>query len=110
MALVNCPECSAEVSDTAFKCSKCGFQLRKPKRTLVGKIIKWGFIVFNIVMLIWLVGGVGSAAQETQALNGAEQVGAAIGTGIGAMLIGGIWVVGDIILGIMVLFTRPKST
>ncbi|WP_140308924.1 zinc ribbon domain-containing protein, partial [Vibrio parahaemolyticus] len=27
MALINCPECETEVSDSALKCPKCGVQL-----------------------------------------------------------------------------------
>tara|TARA_B100000508_G_C11402076_1_gene248854 strand:+ start:408 stop:737 length:330 start_codon:yes stop_codon:yes gene_type:complete len=109
MALVNCPECTTEVSDTAIKCPKCGVQLRKPKRGLVGNIFKWGFIAFNILMAIWLVGGMGAATEGIEAMSEAEKAGAAIGTGIGAAMILGIWVFGDIILGLFVLFTRPKS-
>ncbi|WP_353612827.1 zinc ribbon domain-containing protein [Mangrovibacter phragmitis] len=109
MPLINCPECSTEVSDTALKCPKCGVQLRKPKRGFFGKLVKWGFVGFNILMAIWLIGGMNSASEGMQALSGAEQAGAAIGTGIGAMLILGIWVIGDIILGLFVLFTRPKA-
>ncbi|AMV73206.1 hypothetical protein DBW_2897 [Desulfuromonas sp. DDH964] len=109
MPLINCPECSTEVSDTALKCPKCGVQLRKPKRGFFGKLVKWSFVGFNILMAIWLIGGMNSASEGMQALSGAEQAGAAIGTGIGAMLILGIWVVGDIILGLFVLFTRPKA-
>ena len=109
MSLINCPECSTEVSDTALKCPKCGVQLRKLKRGFFGKLVKWGFIGFNILMAIWLIGSMNSATEGMQALSGAEQAGAAIGTGIGAMLILGIWVVGDIILGLFVLFTRPTA-
>ena len=109
MALVNCPECQAEVSDTALKCTKCGVQLRKPKRSFFGKIVKWGFILFNILMVVWLVGGMTAATEGMQAMSEAEQAGAAIGTGIGAMMILVIWVFGDIILGLFFLFTRPKS-
>ncbi len=109
MALVNCPECQAEVSDTALKCTKCGVQLRKPKRSFFGKIVKWGFILFNILMVVWLVGGMNAATEGMQAMSEAEQAGAAIGTGIGAMMILVIWVFGDIILGLFFLFTRPKS-
>jgi len=109
MPLIKCPECSTEVSDTALKCSKCGVQLRKLKRGFFGKLFKWSFIGFNILMAIWLVSGMYSATEGIQALSGAEQAGAAIGTGIGAMLILGVWVVGDIILGLFVLFTRPKA-
>jgi len=109
MAMINCPECNEEVSETALKCPKCGFQINKPKRGIFGKIIKWSFILFNILMLIWIIGGVGSATDGMDAMSGAEQAGAAIGTGLGAMMLIGIWIAGDIILGLFVLFTRPKS-
>ena len=39
MALINCPECNAEVSSSALDCPKCGVSLNKPKRTIFGKII-----------------------------------------------------------------------
>ena len=109
MALINCPECQAEVSDTALKCPKCGVQLRKVKRGFFGKLVKWSFIGFNILMSIWLVGGMGAATKGMEAMTEAEKIGAAIGTGIGAAMILGLWVFGDIILGLFVLFTRPKS-
>ncbi len=31
MALINCPECNNQVSDTALICPHCGYQLRKPQ-------------------------------------------------------------------------------
>jgi hypothetical protein len=108
MALINCPECQTEVSDTSFNCSKCGFQLRKPTRSFFGKLIKWAFIGFNALMLIWIFAGVHSASQNIDTLSGAEKAGATIGTGLGAMLLVVIWVLGDIILGLFVFFTRPK--
>lgn len=40
MALINCPERSAQVSDKAINCQNCGYQLRKPKRGVVGGLIK----------------------------------------------------------------------
>ncbi|WP_443091349.1 hypothetical protein ACTUM7_01320 [Basfia succiniciproducens] len=110
MALINCPECSNQVSDKALKCPSCGTQLRKPKRSFMGKVFKCLFIFFNVLMLIWLVGGVGGNADLiNNASNEAERAGAAIGTGLGATMILGLWVIGDIILGLFVLFTRPKS-
>lgn len=51
-----------------------------------------------------------NASQGMSGLSGAEQAGAAIGIGIGPMLILSIWVIGDIILGLFVLFTRPKTS
>lgn len=81
----------------------------KPQRSFFGKIIKWTFIAFNILMLIWLIGGVGSASNEiANASSEAEEIGGAIGTGIGAMLIIFIWVSGAIVLGIFTLLTRAK--
>ena len=109
MALINCPECLQEVSDSALKCPKCGVQLRKPKRGFFGKLVMWSFIGFNILMAIWFVGGMGSATVGIEAMSEAEKAGTAIGAGIGAAMLLGIWVSGDIILGLFVLFTRPRS-
>jgi hypothetical protein len=109
MPLISCPECNEEVSDSALKCTKCGYQLRKAKRGVVGKIIKWSFIGFNILMIIWLISGMGTATEGFDTMTEAEQLGTAIGAGIGLWMIISIWVLGDIILGLFVLFTRPKS-
>jgi hypothetical protein len=109
MALINCPECSAEVSDMALTCAKCGVQLRKPKRGIFGKLFKWTFILFNLIMAWWLIEGMSAATKAMEATtSGAEHAGAAVGTGLGAAIIIGLWVFGDIILGLFVLLTRPK--
>jgi len=85
-------------------------QIQKPKRSIFGKIIKWTFIGFNILMAIWFVGGMASASNTiSETANEAEQAGAVIGTGLGAMMIIFLWVAGAVILGIMTLLTRPKS-
>jgi hypothetical protein len=110
MALINCPECDHQVSDQAFKCPSCGSQLRKAKRSFMGKLIKWTFILFNLLMLWWMIGGIGAGSEAISSANSdAQQAGAAIGTGIGMIMIGGIWLVGDVVLGLLVLFTRPKA-
>lgn len=110
MALISCPECNASVSDTALKCTQCGVQLRKPTRSLFSKIIKWGFIGFNILMVLWMWGAMKAASTAFDAsASDAAQAGAAIGTGIGAMLIVAVWVAGAVILGLFVMFTRPKN-
>jgi len=85
-------------------------QLRKLKRGFFGKLIKWSFIIFNVIMVFWLFGGVNEATEGMEHLDKASQAGTAIGTGIAAMMIITIWVVGDIILGMLVLFTRPKAS
>lgn len=109
MALVNCPECSNKVSDTALDCPSCGTSLNKLKRSFMGKIFKWLFILFNIFMFVALFkacGGVSEVYNSSQ--NEYEQTGAAIGTTIGMGFLLTIWVFIDIILGLFVLFTRPK--
>jgi hypothetical protein len=109
MAMINCPECSSEVSDSAMKCPNCGVQLRKPKRGFFGKLVKYSFIVFNVLMVLWLVGGMGAATEGMDAMSEAEKAGTAVGAGLGMAVVLSIWVFGDIILGLFVLFTRPKA-
>ena len=109
MALVPCRECGTEVSDAALKCPHCGVQLRKAKRGFMGKIFKWTFILFNVFMAFWLISGMMGVSGLDAPTSDAEQAGAAIGATLGFGLILGIWVVGDIILGLLVLFTRPKT-
>lgn len=109
MALMKCPECSSEVSDTATRCPSCGVQLRKPRRRGFGKFVKWVFILFNILMIIWLIVGFSSATEGYEQMSEAQQAGTAIGTTIGVGLILGIWAAGDVILGMFVFFTRPKT-
>lgn len=110
MALVACPECSNEVSDRALKCPKCGVQLRKLKRGFFGKIFKFLFITFNILMLLWLVSYFGSIGELSErAASDAEQAGVTIGATLGTGMLLFIWAVGDLILGLFVLFTRPQK-
>ncbi len=79
-------------------------------RTTFGKLVKWIFIGFNILMLIWMVVGMGAAGDATNsAVNDAERAGAAIGTGLGFMMILFVWALGDVVLGLFVLFTRRKK-
>jgi len=60
-------------------------------------------------MIYWLIGGTNAALDSQDSLSGAELAGAQIGTGLGVAMILSIWVIGDIILGLFVLFTRPKK-
>lgn len=110
MALVSCPECSKEVSDSAVKCPLCGYQIRKPTRSFFGKIVKWVFILFNLFMICCIFAGVsGSSDVINSAASEAERAGAAIGSGLGVMMLVTAWAIGDIIIGIFVFLTRPKA-
>ncbi|MBT9554642.1 MAG: zinc ribbon domain-containing protein [Myxococcales bacterium] len=109
MPMISCPECNSPVSDAAPQCPSCGVAVAIPKRGFFGKLIKWTFIAFNILMLIWMIGGVGAASKvASSAASEAERAGAALGTGIGAMMVMSLWFFGDVILGIFLLLTRPK--
>lgn len=109
MALISCPECSIGISGSALKCPKCGFKLKEAQRTLWGKIIIGSFIGFNVLMALLIFVGMNDATKNIERLQGAEQAGAAIGTGIGMVFLGGIWLFGAIILGLFALVTKPKD-
>jgi DNA-directed RNA polymerase subunit RPC12/RpoP len=109
MALITCSECKSEISDTASKCPKCGFQLRKPQRSIIGQIFKLFFILFNILMILWLFSYFKEIGKLTQSQSKEAITGTTIGATIGTGLIGTVWFMGDVILGIFVLLTRPKN-
>ena len=110
MALISCPECSNEISDTALKCPKCGIQLRKLKRGFFGKLFKFVFIAFNLLMAIWLFSYFSTVGDLSEnATSGAQKAGTAIGATLGTGMLLFFWALGDLILGLFVLFTRPKS-
>lgn len=79
-------------------------------RTAFGKFVKWVFIGFNILMIVWVIAGFGVASESMEGtVNDAERAGAAIGTTLGMGMIIVLWALGDIILGMFVLFTRRKK-
>ena len=69
------------------------------KRTVASNIARILFWGFNLLLIIWIWGGL--ATVETS--NSAES----IGVGIGVTMLVILWVVGDIILGLFYFFTRP---
>lgn len=109
MSMMSCPECSTEVSDQAMACTKCGVQLRKPTRSFMGKIFKFLFIAFNVIMALWLFSYFGEIGDSyTGSASDAEAAGTAIGGTIGTGILVTFWAFGDLILGLFVLLTRPK--
>ncbi len=62
-------------------------------------------------MLYWLISYFASIGEITSGANSeAEKAGAAIGATIGTGMLVAFWGFGDVILGILVLLTRPKSS
>ena len=110
MSLVSCKECNHQVGEKATKCPNCGTRLRKAKRGFFGLIFKWLFIIFNILMLVWIISAlVGGGEIVNDATNEYEEAGAALGTALGMGVIITVWALGDVILGLFVLFTRAKD-
>lgn len=59
MALINCPECGKEISDTAKHCPNCGFKIKGKKKNgkKVGIVIGVIIIVLIVGILFFVFGG-----------------------------------------------------
>ncbi len=72
----------------------------------------WALVVFNVLMLIWVIAGIastsgnatdcGSLSQDT--CNAARSV----GTGIGVSILLVLWFIGFVILSLIWLMSRPR--
>lgn len=80
----------------------------KHVRGPVGKIVKWLFIGFNLLMVFWLFSYWDNIAPMMNTGSSAKQAGAVIGSTIGTGMILMIWVLGAIVLGIVVMLTKGK--
>jgi hypothetical protein len=58
-----------------------------------------------VLMLLWLISAMGAVANMHQT-TAAGRAGQAIGATIGFSIVLGIWMMGDVILGLFVLITR----
>lgn len=82
------------------------------KRGFFGKLFKLLFILFNVLMLIWLVSywvQVGNIVNQPENSSSAAQTGAAFGATIGTSLIIFVWAAGDVILGLLTMLSRGKK-
>ncbi|MEE1285087.1 MAG: zinc ribbon domain-containing protein, partial [Acutalibacteraceae bacterium] len=52
MALIKCPECGKEISDTAKNCINCGYMLKEENKVVKKKSKKGLFILLAIVVVI----------------------------------------------------------
>jgi len=107
---VSCPSCNHTVSPKAFDCPHCGHPLRKPRRGPFGVFMKWLLILFNLAMLAWLIFYLGIVGEMASQQTGeVERAGTALGGTIGVGVLMTFWVLGDIILGLVVILTRPTK-
>jgi hypothetical protein len=74
------------------------------------RIFTWVILAFNVLMLIWVISAIASGESCTE-LTGdqlTECQAGQVGTGIGVALIIVLWALGDVILGVLWLVTRPR--
>ena len=83
------------------------------ERSLFGKIAKYAFISFNIIMIVVLVflfssiDNLDVLSEET--VKTEKELANFMMIGTFAYLLFFVWLLGDIVLGIWVLCTRPKK-
>lgn len=110
MPVTNCPTCGQQVSPKAYDCPHCGHPLRKLRRGPFGLLAKWVLILFNLAMIALLFLHFGSVGEVMDgAASEAERAGAAVGGTLGLGLLLFFWVLGDIILGLVVMLTKPSK-
>ena len=76
MALITCPECGKEISDTAKSCPECGytnFQTPKRKNNIKASVIKWMFIIIIVICLLLFIKNVISSNQKQNDINSANK-------------------------------------
>jgi hypothetical protein len=83
-------------------------RIEKRERSVAGKLIKWAFVGFNILMAVWMVGGL-HAVSKIETHSAAEQIGSGVGAAVGFTMLLTLWALGDLILGILVLVTRGNK-
>lgn len=105
----SCPNCQAPVSPKAYDCPGCGHPLRKLRRGPFGVLVKWVFILFNVLMIAWIISGMNAVAPDLEQGSELDRSATAAGAGIAIYFILTLWVMGDVILGLLVLFTRPRK-
>ena len=96
----NTPSLSNETSNT-----------NTPTRSLFGNFVKWIFIGFNIIMLlsiIWLASNLDGIDISSIHKDDTEMLSRFMITGTWMYFSFFLWIVGNIVFGVLVLCTRPK--
>ena len=93
MSMIKCPECEKEISDQTYKCPNCGVVIKKPKRGITGIVLKTLFILFNAIMILWVISLLSRGDPEVD-------MGAVKAMGTGMLLF--IWLIIGVPLGIWI--------
>lgn len=72
MALINCPECGKEISDTNKKCPQCGFKLKNSKEHEKKHLKKWDKIFIGAIIALGVFAIVIIVCVENAKLSGKE--------------------------------------
>ena len=102
MAMIKCPECAKDISDQTYKCPNCGVVIKKLKRGITGIVFKTLFILFNAIMILWVISLLSLSSGDPEV-----DMGVAKAMGTGMLLF--IWLIVGLPLGIMNYITRPKA-
>ena len=72
----------------------------------------WALVIWNVFMVLWLAStlrGEFSCDRETGAAQAVCDAGASIGMSLGPSLVGVVWFIGFITIGLIWLVSRAKS-
>lgn len=87
--------------------------MAKPRWMPGWRKLTWVVVLFNILMLLWIIGGSASTTDSCEGEVGtaldACEAGTAIGAGIGVFVLIVLWAFGDVILGVLWMVTRSSK-
>ena len=69
MALIQCPECRAEISDKANQCPRCGVPIKRKTTTKNLLLIATGLIIFSIICALYEPSSNSSKTLQTRVDN-----------------------------------------
>jgi len=75
--------------------------MEKESRGFMGTSFKWMFIAFNIFMAVMMYLGMSSTEESSYIVK--------LAANMGMGMLGGMWVMGDIVLGAFTYFTRVND-
>lgn len=109
MTAKKCKNCGTEVQNASGICPECGTTLHDYNRTYK-KVILFVLILFNALMLVWAIYGIGGSAEILEGTNtvASEEI-AKKSIKVGSLMIAVIWFVGDVILGILYFMSGKKK-
>ena len=83
-------------------------RFRLPRR----RVFTWVILAFNALMLVWVISAIASHASTCHGLTGRALTTCEadnVGVGLAATLLFVLWALGDVILGVLWLVTRPRT-